>query len=447
MSQTELKKDYEKRPKNKLGRKHCRDARLRELEKQLEFAESRCGTLKQQLDYIKLLYGCNRVPMYGNAIEDNNDFGDKGHGDGSDVKNFSYDDLPVWSVQKAMNGEGESGKCLIKHATSYTNSVKTSNSSKKHNSSKSSLLKNENTPADQARPWKAKAHLKVTKVKKKKFLNKIKPKSSRNKPGNPPSNLNTSLDPVVTIYKNSAANMESETGLELANNDNKMKQNNSKTNMKKPKNNSKTSVPSNSKLDIINPNRIKSLNLFNVKVTSKTVLMKEEGCQTEKEQENIEDEKTEEEFQSPMSEAEKNYSQPTISSKSKQVDKNMWNTLNVKSIPFIAATSTAPSHNIGVNIQQVLSIIKKRQPVTNETNSNAQNESSLYSLMNNKKSGGKIASGETVEATIEDKDSKRDMETVKSSLSFWQSSQENIKDKTNNPDDLSSKVKQLKKEI
>lgn len=306
------------------------------------------------------------------------------------------------------------------------------------------MLKNENSPIDQARPWKSKAHLKVSKVKKKKFQNKIKTKSSRNKPGNLSPNGNTTLDHVVTIYKNSAANMESETGLELANNDKKAKQN-SKTNMKKPKNDSKIFVSNDSKLDIINPSRIKSLNLFNVKVTSKTVLLKEESSQTEKEPARIEDEKTDEEFASPVTETEKNYSQPTIASKSKQVDKNMWNTLNIKNIPFIAATSTAPSHNIGVNIQQVLSIIKKRQPVTNETNSNNQNENSINNLMNNKKSGGKIASGETIEATIEDP--KRDVEDVRSSLSFWQSSQENMKDKTNNnnSDDLSSKVRQLKK--
>lgn len=74
-----------------------------ELETQLEFAESRCGTLKQQLDYIKLLYGCNSVPDCGNLI-DGHEFKENGQGDSLELKRLSYDDLPAWSIQNAAHG-------------------------------------------------------------------------------------------------------------------------------------------------------------------------------------------------------------------------------------------------------------------------------------------------------------------------------------------------------
>lgn len=63
----------------------------------------------------------------------------------------------------------------------------------------------------------------------------------------------------------------------------------------------------------------------------------------------------------------KNYQQQTIASKLKRVTKNYlrsFNYFNFRCIPFCAAKSTSPSHNIGVNIQQVMSIIKTRQPIT-----------------------------------------------------------------------------------
>nr|CAH7754427.1 unnamed protein product [Callosobruchus chinensis] len=47
----------------------------------------------------------------------------------------------------------------------------------------------------------------------------------------------------------------------------------------------------------------------------------------------------------------------------KQAAKTYINTFNFKAIPFVTAISTTPSHNIGINIQQVLNIIKNRHPV------------------------------------------------------------------------------------
>lgn len=59
----------------------------------------------------------------------------------------------------------------------------------------------------------------------------------------------------------------------------------------------------------------------------------------------------------------KSYYLPTIASKMKQVATSYFDNFNFRTIPFIAAKSTSPSHNLGVNIQQVLSIIKGRKPM------------------------------------------------------------------------------------
>lgn len=60
----------------------------------------------------------------------------------------------------------------------------------------------------------------------------------------------------------------------------------------------------------------------------------------------------------------KNYELPTIASKMKQVAKCYLRGFDFRAIPFCAAKSTSPSHNIGINIQQVMSIIKTRQPIS-----------------------------------------------------------------------------------
>lgn len=59
----------------------------------------------------------------------------------------------------------------------------------------------------------------------------------------------------------------------------------------------------------------------------------------------------------------KTYELPTIASKLKEVAKSYLHAFNFHMIPFCPATSTSPSHNIGINIQQVLNIIKTKQPV------------------------------------------------------------------------------------
>lgn len=59
----------------------------------------------------------------------------------------------------------------------------------------------------------------------------------------------------------------------------------------------------------------------------------------------------------------RSYELPTIASKLKEVAKSYLHAFNFHMIPFCPAASTSPSHNIGINIQQVLNIIKTRQPV------------------------------------------------------------------------------------
>lgn len=60
----------------------------------------------------------------------------------------------------------------------------------------------------------------------------------------------------------------------------------------------------------------------------------------------------------------KNYHSPTVSSRMKNMVKTM-NIYNFRKIPFVVAKSTTPSHNLGLNIQQVLSIMKGRQKIGN----------------------------------------------------------------------------------
>lgn len=59
----------------------------------------------------------------------------------------------------------------------------------------------------------------------------------------------------------------------------------------------------------------------------------------------------------------RSYEMPTIASKLKEVAKSYLQAFNFQTIPFCPAQSTSPSHNIGINIQQVLHIIKTKQSV------------------------------------------------------------------------------------
>lgn len=59
----------------------------------------------------------------------------------------------------------------------------------------------------------------------------------------------------------------------------------------------------------------------------------------------------------------RNYQLPTIASRMKRVTKSYFHTFNFKAIPFCAATSITPSHNIGINIQQFMNLLKTNQPL------------------------------------------------------------------------------------
>ncbi|XP_037300023.1 uncharacterized protein LOC115444864 [Manduca sexta] len=59
------------------------------------------------------------------------------------------------------------------------------------------------------------------------------------------------------------------------------------------------------------------------------------------------------------------YEMPTIASQMKQAGTRCYyGNANKTNIPFIVSKSTTPSHNIGVNLQQVLNGIKTQQPLT-----------------------------------------------------------------------------------
>ncbi|XP_071857875.1 uncharacterized protein isoform X1 [Bombus fervidus] len=56
-----------------------------------------------------------------------------------------------------------------------------------------------------------------------------------------------------------------------------------------------------------------------------------------------------------------NYEMPTLASKLKRANRSYFGRFNFQNIPFVVGTSVTPSHNLGLNIQQVLSIMKTRQ--------------------------------------------------------------------------------------
>ncbi|KAK9299309.1 hypothetical protein QLX08_007659 [Tetragonisca angustula] len=56
-----------------------------------------------------------------------------------------------------------------------------------------------------------------------------------------------------------------------------------------------------------------------------------------------------------------NYEMPTLASKLKRANRSYFGRFNFQNIPFVVGTSITPSHNLGLNIQQVLSIMKTRQ--------------------------------------------------------------------------------------
>lgn len=80
----------------------------------------------------------------------------------------------------------------------------------------------------------------------------------------------------------------------------------------------------------------------------------------------------------------RNYELPTIASKMKQVCKSYLRSFDFRAIPFCAARSTAPSHNIGINIQQVMSIIKTRQPISGISPTLAHNIGLAAEKLNNR---------------------------------------------------------------
>ncbi|XP_036143117.1 uncharacterized protein LOC105838113 [Monomorium pharaonis] len=56
------------------------------------------------------------------------------------------------------------------------------------------------------------------------------------------------------------------------------------------------------------------------------------------------------------------YEMPTLASKLKRSSRSYFSRFNFRNIPFVVGTSVTPSHNLGLNIQQVLSVMKTRQP-------------------------------------------------------------------------------------
>ncbi|XP_039311627.1 uncharacterized protein LOC105202730 isoform X3 [Solenopsis invicta] len=60
------------------------------------------------------------------------------------------------------------------------------------------------------------------------------------------------------------------------------------------------------------------------------------------------------------------YEMPTLASKLKRSCRSYYSRYNFRNIPFVVGTSVTPSHNLGLNIQQVLSVMKMRQSIASD---------------------------------------------------------------------------------
>ncbi|RLU19452.1 hypothetical protein DMN91_008009 [Ooceraea biroi] len=58
-----------------------------------------------------------------------------------------------------------------------------------------------------------------------------------------------------------------------------------------------------------------------------------------------------------------NYETSTLASRLKRANRSYFSRYSFQNIPFVVGTSVTPSHNLGLNIQQVLSVMKTRQPI------------------------------------------------------------------------------------
>ncbi|KAK6635352.1 hypothetical protein RUM44_000603 [Polyplax serrata] len=462
MSKIDLKRDSEKRLKSKFGRKHKRDMKLQELEKQLQFAESRCGTLKQQLDYIKQLYGCPKCtdtqgqfqPPYEN-----------GQGGGDNVNYYSFEESrklgsPVSFVEHKENS-------LIAdyayHNSSNSNTTCTnSNSNNKQMSVKEDGQSKGKSQSKQRNPLRLQK-LKKKNSKKLKRRRRIDDTSS-SKFSNVSSQTQSQVwqDPVVEIYKNSAVNAESESGLEIGSNKRKLKVSN--LNVEAHRVAGFEGNREESKEKVLEEVKQKRSNSLTSKKPASEI--KEEGIQTDisldgllmtqkKEIEQNKELYTDKEsitrmenpsFYEPL----KSYCQPTISSKRKQVDRDLYssfNNINIRSIPFIAAKSTTPSHNIGVNIQQVLSIIKKRH-VSNENSTALANDScndiKLMSMFGGKKmiQSEVEHTSEVGTTTVGSSETKKRPEGLRSNLSHWISNSDVVREKQSSAKEKNSQGNQ-----
>lgn len=54
-----------------------------------------------------------------------------------------------------------------------------------------------------------------------------------------------------------------------------------------------------------------------------------------------------------------NYEMPTLASKLKRANRSYFSRFNFRNIPFVVGTSVTPSHNLGLNIQQVCYMIQE----------------------------------------------------------------------------------------
>ncbi|XP_023027721.2 uncharacterized protein [Leptinotarsa decemlineata] len=407
---TKFYKDYESispssRSKNDTYESQGQSHRLHDIEEQLEMAETRCNTLKDQLDYMKQIYGVKKEVSKSRKISNV-----------SGTQKLSDDDL---TLSSASVPSVETKVVPVRQSSNAISTDNTGAAVRTINNILNGITDSVNRLSE--------LHVQISETPRVRVL-----ATGSASPHHTVEDSSTKTNPVIKESEEFQVPNKSTTGISTKSKSIKRKLKESKVSAKKPP--SQKSLSRNTKVDRkIKTNAAKGsiidktnsavlsqrkdiLNTFKIKTQEKLVEIyhNKEAKSSDSDEGNNKSREKSSKQQSTVMTAEdvpplnipnqktnrlsnenvkcssegvrqhidpdcyydppeaprtvqsccyRSYELPTIASKMKQVAKSYLHTFNFKAIPFCAAISTSPSHNIGINIQQVMNIIKNRHPV------------------------------------------------------------------------------------
>ncbi|XP_066260195.1 uncharacterized protein [Euwallacea similis] len=347
------------------SRNKTNEIRLQDINDQLKMAQSRCNYLKDQLDYMKKMYGVNRNSQKLNYVGTDNN--------GAVIRTISN---ILNRITNPVNHVSEIHSQLTTPRIKISSEVNTNVPKKTKNIDIVPELKIESLTSI------APNHRSLKKIASKsgrhtiiinkpaRVNKKIRSVSTKSKTG-----LEKKCPAVITNQLVSKFNFKNSNLVEIYHNEAVMHSYSDESDLKKSQKQcerpSREDVPP---LNIYSNNRQSGPE--QTATTKLTYPAEFTGRFTNKSPEAL---KTEVKWVYS-----KNYKLPTVASRMKQVTKAYMGKVKLKTIPFCAAISTTQSHNIGINIQQVMNIIKNRQPVNGISPTLAHNIGLAAKKLNNK---------------------------------------------------------------